>query len=131
MGAVGHRTEGGSEAVEGPQEGQAMSIEQGASVPAERLLGKPVMDWQEAALRLGEELAGVGPDGYYGFTPAQWFKWALGVASERARGGCVCTIDDGLVREWVQKARAVAKMKGFTVPPLPAPPASSDGGTQG
>jgi hypothetical protein len=27
--------------------------------------------------------------------------------------GCVCTVDDGLVREWVQKARAVAKSKGY------------------
>lgn len=26
---------------------------------------------------------------------------------------CVCTIDDGLVREWVQKAREVAKSKGY------------------
>jgi hypothetical protein len=42
------------------------------------------------------------------------------VAAERAsRGeaseGCVCTVPDGLVREWVSKARAVAKAKGYAV----------------
>jgi hypothetical protein len=26
---------------------------------------------------------------------------------------CVCQIDDGMVREWVQKARAVAESKGY------------------
>jgi hypothetical protein len=30
---------------------------------------------------------------------------------------CVCHIDDGLVQEWVSKARAVARSKGFTVSP--------------
>jgi hypothetical protein len=39
--------------------------------------------------------------------------------------GCVCTVDDGLVREWVQKAREIAKSKGFELPPLPAPPQES------
>lgn len=28
---------------------------------------------------------------------------------------CVCQVDDGLVQEWVSKARAVAKQKGFVV----------------
>lgn len=27
--------------------------------------------------------------------------------------GCVCTVDDGLVQEWVSKARVVARGKGF------------------
>jgi hypothetical protein len=94
--------------------------EQGASVPAERLdeLHKIALGYF-----LHHE--------YNTLEDALIAAFNMGVASERARGGCVCTIDDGLVREWVQKARAVAKMKGFTVPPLPAPPASSDGGTQG
>jgi hypothetical protein len=34
-------------------------------------------DWQQAALRVGEELATSGPDGYYAMTPAQWRDWAL------------------------------------------------------
>jgi hypothetical protein len=97
--------------------------EQGASVPAER---------PEALEAIERNFYGPASDDKYPtLADALDAAYALGVASERARGGCVCTIDDGLVREWVQKARAVAKMKGFTVPPLPAPPASSDGGTQG
>lgn len=38
---------------------------------------------------------------------------------------CVCTVDDGLVREWVQKARAAALLKGFDLPSLPAAPSST------
>jgi hypothetical protein len=96
--------------------------EQGASVPAERLQEQ----LEEIALTFWRSTTNSTS-----LFAALKSAYNLGVASERARGGCVCTIDDGLVREWVQKARAVAKMKGFTVPPLPAPPASSDGGTQG
>jgi hypothetical protein len=33
--------------------------------------------WQAAALRVGEELSTVGPNGYYGLTPEQWREWAL------------------------------------------------------
>lgn len=33
--------------------------------------------WREAALRLGEELASTGPNGYYEFTPEEWLQWAL------------------------------------------------------
>lgn len=44
---------------------------------------------------------------------------------------CVCQVDDGLVQEWVSKARAVAISKGFQpLPrPLPAAPVSSDART--
>ena len=30
---------------------------------------------------------------------------------------CVCQVEDGLVQEWVAKARAVARSKGFEVAP--------------
>ena len=33
--------------------------------------------WQDAALRLGEELSTVGPDGYYNMTAKQWLDWAM------------------------------------------------------
>jgi hypothetical protein len=33
--------------------------------------------WRNAALRLGEELSSVGPNGYYDMTPEQWLDWAL------------------------------------------------------
>lgn len=42
------------------------------------------LDWQRAALRVGEELASVGPDGYYDFTPQQWLDWARATLRTRA-----------------------------------------------
>ena len=33
--------------------------------------------WRNAALAFGEELAGVGPTGYYEMQPAEWLDWAL------------------------------------------------------
>lgn len=32
--------------------------------------------WKQAALLIGEQLSGVGPNGYYEFTPDQWKEWA-------------------------------------------------------
>ena len=34
-------------------------------------------DWRNAAVRVGEELSSVGPDGYYNMTAEQWLDWAL------------------------------------------------------
>jgi hypothetical protein len=48
-------------------------------------LGGAVADWKQAALRLGEELSTNGPNGYYEFTPEQWFEWAK-VASRNRQG---------------------------------------------
>lgn len=42
---------------------------------------EPVM-WQNAALRLGEDLATVNPDGYYNMTAKQWLDWALSVTTK-------------------------------------------------
>jgi len=44
--------------------------------PVETLGSAPVT-WQSAAQRLGEELASVGPTGYYDLSPADWLTWAL------------------------------------------------------
>ena len=33
--------------------------------------------WKNAAMRLGEELSSVGPDGYYDMTAEQWLDWAM------------------------------------------------------
>ena len=33
--------------------------------------------WKNAAIRLGEELSSVGPDGYYDMTAEQWLDWAM------------------------------------------------------
>jgi hypothetical protein len=37
---------------------------------------EPVV-WKNAAIRLGEELSSVGPDGYYDMTAEQWLDWAM------------------------------------------------------
>ena len=37
--------------------------------------------WRNAAIRLGEDLYSVGPDGYYDMTAKQWLDWALGVVN--------------------------------------------------
>lgn len=41
--------------------------------------------WRLAALRIGEEIAHTGPEGYYEFTPTQWQEWALSVGYPRGR----------------------------------------------
>ena len=33
--------------------------------------------WRDAAIRLGEELSSVGPDGYYNMNAKQWLDWAM------------------------------------------------------
>lgn len=33
--------------------------------------------WKTVALRLGENLSDNGPDGYYDFTPGEWFEWVV------------------------------------------------------
>jgi hypothetical protein len=37
----------------------------------------PQREWQNAALRIGEELSSVGPDGYYAMSSSEWLDWAL------------------------------------------------------
>ena len=34
-------------------------------------------EWKSAALRFGEELVSVGPNGYYDFTAGEWFDWVV------------------------------------------------------
>ena len=41
--------------------------------------------WKDAAMRLGEELASVGPDGYYDMTPQQWLDWAMKQMKKRKK----------------------------------------------
>lgn len=49
-------------------------------------------------------------------TAEAWQK--LREAKAECRAACgLCSIDDGLVREWVMKARAVARAKGFDCGP--------------
>ena len=37
---------------------------------------KPVA-WRDAAIRLGEELSSVGPNGYYNMSAKEWLDWAM------------------------------------------------------
>lgn len=37
--------------------------------------------WRNAAIRFGEDLYSVGPDGYYDMTAKQWLDWALSVVN--------------------------------------------------
>ena len=44
------------------------------------------VDWKQVALSFGEQLGSVGPDGYYSFTPKQWYEWAIkALALEKER----------------------------------------------
>ena len=39
--------------------------------------------WHKAAIRLGEELASVGPVGYYEMDASEWLDWALNQLKEK------------------------------------------------
>lgn len=46
------------------------------TAPPQQKKQEPVA-WKNAALRIGEELSTVGPDGYYDMTAEQWLSWAM------------------------------------------------------
>lgn len=48
--------------------------------------------WKNVALRVGEELSSVGPDGYYDMHPGVWLNWAM---AQNPRG------NTSLQRQWV------------------------------
>jgi hypothetical protein len=54
--------------------------------------------WKNAAIRLGEELSSVGPDGYYNMTAAQWLDWAM---EQQPRGKNSLTTPPAAQRQWV------------------------------
>lgn len=67
--------------------------------------GKPVyvsqpeqepVAWRNAAVRIGEELSSVGPDGYYNMTAQQWLDWAM---EQKPRGKN--SLAQPLQRPWV------------------------------
>ena len=39
--------------------------------------------WHKAAIRLGEELSSVGPDGYYEMDAKEWLDWAMSTVQTR------------------------------------------------
>ena len=52
------------------------AITTGRQAIAEAEKEKPVA-WRNAAIRIGEELSSVGPNGYYDMTAQQWIDWAM------------------------------------------------------
>jgi hypothetical protein len=44
--------------------------------PKQEAKDEPVA-WRDAAIRLGEELSSVGPDGYYDMDSKEWLDWAI------------------------------------------------------
>ena len=57
---------------------------QRAIAALEAELAKPEQEpvaWRNAAIRLGEDLYSVGPNGYYDMTAKQWLDWALSVVN--------------------------------------------------
>jgi len=51
-------------------------------VPLSAGLESDPITWEIAAKCLGELLSDIGPDGYYGMTPSQWFLWAADEAKK-------------------------------------------------
>jgi hypothetical protein len=39
--------------------------------------------WHKVAIRFGEQLASVGPDGYYDMDAKEWFDWATSTVQTR------------------------------------------------
>jgi hypothetical protein len=81
--------------------------------------------WQNAALRLGEELSTVGPDGYYNMTARQWLDWAMkNVTPARLtqpEPKPVAWTVGGLITDFSRDFSAY-KTKAYTRPLYTAPP---------
>ena len=58
---------------------------------------QPADEWKNAAIRLGEELSSVGPNGYYDMTARQWLDWAI---SQQPRGKNSLPADDPVAMRW-------------------------------
>jgi hypothetical protein len=63
--------------------------------------------WKNAAIRLGEELSSVGPDGYYDMTAEQWLDWAL---EQQPRGKNSLTTPPAAQRQCVTFPTMLRKM---------------------
>ena len=75
-------------------------------------LGISDASWRSVALRLGENCAAVGPNGYYDFTPEQWLAWVLTQPCMRGSDPC------GEVEDGLALAYAVAEHFADTDAPL-------------
>ena len=62
------------------QEGHMVFRKEAAITALRERLAQPEQEpvlWRNAAIRVGEELSSVGPDGYYDMTAEQWLDWAM------------------------------------------------------
>ena len=72
--------------------------------------------WKNAAIRLGEELSSVGPDGYYDMTAQQWLDWAM---EQEPRGKNSLAqpeqepVGTVAVNDWIEMERAVGYRDGY------------------
>ena len=48
------------------------AVKEALAQPEQELLA-----WKNAALRVGEDLSSIGPNGYYNMTAQQWLDWAM------------------------------------------------------
>ena len=55
--------------------------------------------WHKAAIRLGEELASVGPVGYYDMDAKEWLDWAISTVQTRTWVGLTDEDKQKLVAE--------------------------------
>ena len=69
--------------------------------------------WKNAAIRLGEELSSVGPDGYYNMTAAQWLDWAM---DQQPRGKNSLTTPPAAQEPGPVSIKKVAEGHGMTLP---------------
>ena len=54
--------------------------------------------WHKAAIRLGEELASVGPVGYYDMDAKEWLDWAMSTVQTRTWVGLTYEQESELIR---------------------------------
>jgi hypothetical protein len=71
--------------------------------------------WRNAAIRLGEELSSVGPDGYYNMTAEQWLDWAL---EQQPRGKNSLTTPPAAQRQPLTDAEVLHLWAGDTPRPV-------------
>jgi len=65
--------------------------------------------WHKAAIRLGEELASVGPDGYYEMDAKEWLDWAMSTVQTRTWVGLTDEEIKEIVGPWGD-----TPIKGYT-----------------
>ena len=65
--------------------------------------------WHKAAIRLGEELASVGPVGYYDMDAKEWLDWAMSTVQTRTWVGLTDEEIKEIVGPWGD-----TPIKGYT-----------------